>query len=133
MLKANIYGILFLGWLMLITFLSLFSFSGLDTDSIQIPYADKVTHFGFYFGYVVLGCLFLWERKRKKPTLILAIAIMVFGAVAYGSLMELLQYAMTDDRVAEPGDVLANSAGACSGGFVIWWYFSKKEPLKWKF
>ena len=105
----------------------------MDTGSIRIPYADKITHFGFYFGFVVLGCMSLWERKRKSITLKRAITGMVFGAILFGAVMEGLQYTLTEDRMAELGDGLANTVGAFVGGLAIWWYFTKKEPLKWKF
>ncbi|PRX57727.1 VanZ family protein [Flagellimonas meridianipacifica] len=132
MLKKNVFTILFIGWLIVITSLSLFSFSGLDTGSISIPYADKITHFGFYSGFVVLGCLSVWEWRREKITLKKALWIMVITAIFYGMGIEALQYSMTKDRMAEWGDVLANSIGACIGGLAILWYFTKKEPLKWK-
>ena len=133
MLKTHVFTILFIGWLIVITSLCLFSFSGLDTGSVSIPFADKITHFGFYAGFVLLGCLSLWERKEKKITLKKALIVMVLAAIFYGIGIEALQYSITEDRMAEWGDVLANSFGAFAGGLVVWWYFTKKEPLKWKF
>ncbi len=58
---------------------------------------------------------------------------MVTVAALYGIGIEALQYSITKDRMAEWGDVLANSLGAVTGGLVIWWYFTKKEPLKWRY
>ena len=58
---------------------------------------------------------------------------MVLAAIFYGIGIEALQYSITEDRMAEWGDVLANSFGAFAGGLAVWWYFTKKEPLKWKF
>lgn len=127
------FTILFIGWLIVITSLSLFSFSELDTGSVSIPFADKITHFGFYSGFVLLGCLSLWERKQKKITLKKALIVMVLAAIFYGIGIEALQYSITEDRMAEWGDVLANSFGAFAGGLVVWWYFTKKEPLKWRY
>ncbi|MEM9361251.1 MAG: VanZ family protein [Bacteroidota bacterium] len=118
---------------MIITSLSLFSFSNMDTGSINIPHADKIIHFAFYFGFVVLGCLSLWEQKGKNTTLKKAIRGMVFGAILFGVAIEGLQYTMTEDRMAELGDVLSNTFGAFVGALAVWWYFTKKEPLKWKF
>nr|WP_298994382.1 VanZ family protein [uncultured Allomuricauda sp.] len=133
MLRKCAFTILFIGWLIVITSLSLFSFSGLDTGSVSIPYADKITHFGFYSGFVVLGCLSIWERKRERTTLKKTLIIMVFTATFYGMGIEALQYSLTENRMAEWGDVLANTLGAFIGGLAIWWYFTKKEPLKWRF
>ena len=58
---------------------------------------------------------------------------MVLAAIFYGIGIEALQYSITEDRMAEWGDVLANSFGAFAGGLVVWWYFTKKEPLKWRY
>ena len=115
--------------------LSLFSFSGLDLDTgeLDIPYADKVTHFVFYMIFSVLGCLFLRERTQGSMRLGGAVILMGFVAVFYGMLMEVFQYTLTSDRMAEFGDVLANTFGAIVGVGLIKWYFSKERPLKWKF
>ncbi|WP_420321574.1 VanZ family protein [Flagellimonas sp.] len=115
--------------------LSLFSFSGLDLDAgkMNIPYADKVTHFTFYMIFAILGCLFLRERSRGNIKLGKATILMGFVAVFYGMLIEVLQYTLTADRMAEFGDVLANTFGAIVGVGLIKWYFSKERPLKWKF
>ena len=54
-------------------------------------------------------------------------------AIIYGILIEILQYTLTTDRMAELGDVFANTLGAFAGIGLIRWVFSKKNPLKWKF
>ena len=118
---------------MVITSLSLFSFSGLDTGTVTIPYVDKIAHCGFYAGFVVLGCLSIWERKRGTVPLKKTLKVLVLAAIFYGIGIEALQYSITQDRMAEWGDVVANSFGAFIGGLGIWWYFTKKEPLKWKY
>ncbi len=135
MLKTNIYTILFISWILFITMLSLFSFSGLDFDAgkLRIPYADKVIHFTFYMVFAILGCLFLRERTQGSMRLGTAMVLMGFIAVFYGMFMEVLQYTLTSDRMAEFGDVLANTFGAIVGVGLIKWYFSKERPLKWKF
>ncbi len=132
-LSKYIFTILFIGWLIIITSLSLFSFSDLDTGTVLIPYADKIVHFGFYSGFVVLGCLSVWERMQEDITLKKALKLLVIAAIFYGIGIEALQYGVTQDRTAEWTDVVANSFGACIGGLGIWWYFTKKEPLKWKY
>ncbi|WP_175288744.1 VanZ family protein [Flagellimonas eckloniae] len=116
----------------MITILSLFSFSGLDTRQVNIPYADKITHFFFYFVFALLGCLFLRERTRGGIKLSKAVLVILLLAIGYGIFIEVLQYAITTDRMAEIGDVLANSIGAFLGISLIKWYFSKERPLKWK-
>ncbi|MEX0312734.1 MAG: VanZ family protein [Allomuricauda sp.] len=113
--------------------LSLFSFSGVDTGGINIPYLDKITHFMFYLIFSILGCLFLRERTKGNLTLGKSTILIGFVAVFYGMLMEVLQYTLTTDRMAEFGDVIANTIGAIVGVILIKWYFSNERPLKWKF
>lgn len=132
MLKRFFFTILFTSWVVLITFLSLFSFSGLDTDPISIPYADKITHFIFYLVFVILGCLAMNERKKGNMSLKTTVFSFALLAVVYGMFIEVLQHILTEDRMAEYGDALANTIGAIFGALLIWWYISKKGRLKRK-
>jgi len=120
---------------MFITMLSLFSFSNMELDAgrLNVPYADKITHFIFYMVFGFVGCLSLRERTKGSLGINRTINIVLVTAIAYGILMEALQYAVTTDRMAEFGDVLANTLGAFAGIGLIRWVFSKKNPLKWKF
>lgn len=120
---------------MIITMLSLFSFSemDLDTGSLNVPYADKIVHFTFYMVFGVAGSLSLRERTMGNLGLRKTLLIVLVFAILYGILMEVLQYTLTMDRMAELGDVLANTLGAFAGIGLIRWIFSKKNPLKWKF
>ncbi|MAU16196.1 MAG: hypothetical protein CMH46_11725 [Muricauda sp.] len=120
---------------MFITILSLFSFSSmdLDTGNLNVPYADKIVHFIFYFGFGFLGALCFRERTNGSLGLGKTIGTVMVVAVIYGIIIEILQYTLTADRMAELGDVLANTLGAFAGIGLIRWFFSKKNPLKWKF
>ena len=135
MLKKYLYTLLFVSWVVVITMLSLISFSSmdLDTGSLNIPYADKITHFIFYLTFAFVGCLSLRERTTGNLGLRKTLIIVLFFAILYGILIEVLQYTITTDRMAEWGDVLANTLGAFAGIGLIRWVFSKKNPLKWKF
>lgn len=135
MLRKSIYTILFTSWVVIITMLSLFSFSemDLDTGSLNVPYADKIVHFTFYMVFGVAGSLSLRERTMGNLGLRKTLLIVLVFAILYGILMEVLQYTLTMDRMAELGDVLANTLGAFAGIGLIRWIFSKKNPLKWKF
>lgn len=129
------YTLLFIGWVLFITALSLFSFSEMDLDEggWNIPYADKITHFIFYLVFGMLGCLFVRERTKGQMELVKASRRIFLVAVAYGIGIEVLQYTLTTDRMAEFGDVLANTFGAFVGISLVRWSFSKERPLKWKF
>jgi len=131
-LKKNIFRILFIGWMMCVTFSSLFSFSEGDIPKVSIPHFDKVVHFTFYFGAVVLGVLAMWEYKKGTTTLSKAIFLLIFFAIIFGIVIELIQLGYTSDRQGDVLDVLANTFGAICGGLVIKSYFSKKWALKWK-
>ncbi|MEC3964431.1 VanZ family protein [Flagellimonas halotolerans] len=126
---------MFVSWVIVITMLSLFSFSDmdLDTGNLNIPYADKITHFIFYMVFGFVGCLSFRERTKGGLGLGKTTKIVVGLAIVYGMIIEVLQYAVTTDRMAEIGDFLANALGAFAGIGLIMWVFSKKNPLKWKF
>jgi len=115
--------------------LSLFSFSNIDLPpgSFNIPYADKIIHFIFYLGFGFLGSLCFRERTKGSLGIGKTIKIVLVLAIVYGIIIEILQYTITTDRMAEFGDVLANTLGAFAGIGLIRWVFSKKNPLKWKF
>lgn len=131
MLKKHLYTILFISWVVVITLLSLFSFPDLDHDNgIEIPHIDKITHFTFYFIFVVLGVLFLKEVKKERFQLKRAIIVMLGIAFLYGIAIEILQYVMPYDRAAEILDVLANTMGAIFGGLLIKKYLSLDRMLK---
>lgn len=105
----------------------------LDEGNLNIPYADKFTHFVFYLVFSILGCLFVRERTKGRLALGKTSWTIAVLAIFYGMLIEVLQYTITKDRMAELGDVLANTIGAFVGIGLIWWLFSKEKPLKWKF
>lgn len=120
---------------MVITMLSLFSFPAMDFDpgSFNVPYADKITHFIFYLVFGFVGCMSVRERTMGNLGLVKTTRVVLVLAIIYGILIEILQYTLTTDRMAELGDVFANTLGAFAGIGLIRWVFSKKNPLKWKF
>ena len=110
---------LFLSWLLFISFASLFSFNGkMISPRLNIPHIDKLVHFVFYFGLVVLAAKAAKEISKGilKPGKTL-MYIVVF-AIVYGILIELLQYGFTENRHGDVLDVLANSLGAVTGMLV---------------
>lgn len=130
MLKKYLFTILFISWVVIITLLSLFSFSGFDDGGIRIPYIDKITHFIFHLNFVVLGGLFLKEKTREAFQPNKGILIILISAILYGIIIEVLQDIMPFDRAAEIWDVLANTLGAISGSLLIKKYFSRNRKLK---
>ena len=116
-----------------VTFLSLGSFSNTDLPDIRIPSFDKVVHFGFYFGAVILGCFYIRERTSGNFGLKKTLFIMFLVALLYGIIIEVLQAELTTQRDGNTYDALANSIGALAGTFVIWSLFAGKRQLKWEY
>lgn len=116
-----------------VTFSSLYSFEAIDPPKFEIPHLDKIVHFTFYFVACILGVFFLRERTSGKLQLKKALLCMVFATIAFGVLIELLQYYLTTLRTGDVLDGLANSIGSISGGMLMKLYFSGKRRLKWEF
>lgn len=118
---------------MLVTLLSLFSFSGTHVlPVIRIPHFDKLVHLAFYLGATILGTLCIWERTNGRYTLHKTIGWAVGYAIFYGIIIEVLQAWFTTYRQGDILDVLANTAGALLGGLVVKLIFSGNTSLKWK-
>ncbi len=74
---------------------------------INIPYIDKIGHFGLYFtlmSVIILEHQDLFQNTRQ----LLLIALIPFF---FGTFMEFLQMTITENRKAEFLDALSNSAG----------------------
>lgn len=113
------FTILFVGWMVLITLLSLFSFSDEGEDRIWFAHMDKVVHFTFHLVILVLGMFSLNEIIKKQWNWRKKIILLLMFSVCYGLLIEGLQWLMPFDRSAEFWDVLANLSGALMGSLLI--------------
>lgn len=91
---------------------------------LDIPYLDKLGHFGMYtfFSAVLLLDSCRWEAEGKFHYLILLIPLF------FGALMEILQMTLTASRKAEEIDLLANISGIAAG--VLLASFAKKLIAK---
>ncbi len=78
---------------------------------LDIPYLDKLGHFGMYafFSAILLLDSCHWEIEGKFHYLILLIPLF------FGALMEILQMTLTATRKAEEVDLLANMGGIAAG------------------
>lgn len=115
-----------------ITFSSLSSFEGTDTSKFNIPNLDKAVHFVFYFVAAVLAIFFVRESTKGSFPLNKTLWSVVFGAIVFGIIIEVLQHTLTANREADLFDALANSLGAISGAWVMKSFFSSERRLKWK-
>lgn len=113
MAKKNIFSILIA---LIILYLSL---TGSETfhkvPFFNIPYFDKIVHFGMYLGF--MSVIILENRKSIKGNLQLFLTALI--PFVYGILMELLQLIFTTSRFASFSDVIANSAGILAS-LLLW-------------
>ena len=122
---------LFIGWMIVITASSLFSFPDDGGEGwFTFAHTDKVVHMAFHFGIVVLGILALnekfftaWSWNKKW------VSVLLFS-IGYGLGIEFLQWAMPFERTAEIWDVFANLGGAVLGVLLTQMSRSLIERLK---
>ena len=128
--KNLVFKVLFISWMMFVTFFSLFSFSDLDTSHFNIPQIDKVVHFTFYFVMVLLAFFAIIKEKFQVNGMLKLLWYIVLFAIVYGIIIEVIQHVATDNRHGDPLDALANSTGAIAGMLVLRFWFFRKRSLK---
>jgi VanZ family protein len=79
----------------------------------HIPFFDKIVHLGMYFVLAILF-IFAMENSRAKLDFQLALFVFLIG-IAYGGLLEILQYLMHEGRSADWFDFLADALGSLTG------------------
>jgi VanZ family protein len=105
MIKKHIFSILVA---LIIMYLSLASSQTFDKVSFVIfPNADKVVHFGMYFGF--MSVIIFENRKTFKNIKLLFLTGLI--PLFYGILMEILQSTITLTRTGSFYDALANTTG----------------------
>lgn len=89
-----------------IVYLSLSDIS--DFPKIEVKYEDKLYHFVSYFilNTIWLIAIFRFSSKSKLPDILISLGIISFGIV-----IEIFQDIITDYRVFDFFDILANSVG----------------------
>lgn len=102
-------------WIAAVTYACLAPLDDMDAGGLNLPYGDKLAHFGFYLIAMVLALLGLRARKRSRAGYSWAILGIFAALLAYGGLIELLQYRMDNGRAAEWADVAANALGLLGG------------------
>ena len=105
MLKKNKFSILVA---LVILYLSLASSDTFDKVPLfNIPYIDKIVHFGMYFG--LMSAIIFENRKTLKSTGYLFIIALI--PLFYSILMEVLQSTLTSSRTGSFYDVISNASG----------------------
>lgn len=117
LLSERNFFLLAVSWTIIIALLSLIKFDVELQDLSFIQGKDKVVHFIFYFLFVFFWSLALYKKDLKLKIL--------FIAILYGMIIEVLQDAITATRTSDLYDVLANSLGA-----LVAYIFLKKNIKK---
>lgn len=130
MRKKHLYAFAFIGWMVFVTFSSLYSFKDNELSNFNIPYGDKVVHFIFYFVAAVLGSLFFIETKEEKSTRIKYLKILALSLIFFGIVIEVIQGTMTVNRFGDVFDALANSIGVILGIIIIFNQYQGQRGLK---
>lgn len=93
-------------WTLLVTLLTLMP--GKDLPPVGLVGFDKLAHLGVFAVMVLLHLGLGTARSAYASSRSVVVAA---GCALYGGLIELLQGALTADRVADPYDALANALG----------------------
>mgnify|MGYP003706966109 CR=1 FL=1 len=109
--RAHLLAILWTCGILAASLLPASSFGSMSIDTI-LP-IDKIVHFTFYFGFVILWLLALPSYSLRTRILVLFIGIVL------GAFMEVLQLQMRVGRSFDIADIGANSLGAVSGIWLI--------------
>lgn len=81
-----------------------------DLPGVEVEYADKIGH------TVAYACLcFIWYQVLKSYKFSKALLIASAIAIIYGIILEVLQGTLTEKRILDVYDVLANCIGV---GFI---------------
>ncbi|HQG76016.1 MAG TPA: VanZ family protein [Bacteroidales bacterium] len=113
MIKNNKFSILIALIIILLSFSKASSFQ--EINFINIPYLDKLVHFGLYFLLMMVIILEHQKSLQNTRTLILIGLI----PIIFGAFIELGQSGLTVSREADILDVLSNSAGVASA-LLLW-------------
>lgn len=90
-----------------------------STGLFDIPYLDKIVHFGLYFSFmtvIIVEHRNYFDNTRK-------LILIAFIPLIFGSVIELLQAGLTTTRSADILDIIFNSAGVAVSLF--FWLFIK--------
>jgi VanZ family protein len=123
LLEPNKYSsFIALFWTIGIIFMSLKAPS--IAQRVYFENADKLVHFTFYFGFVLLWFRYFFYKKYTQSNFIF---FLVIFSVLLGISLELIQGYFTTTRQADFWDVLANTLGSLCGILVSNLIFNQKN------
>lgn len=75
-----------------------------DNSAIKIAYIDKIYHCFAYFTLAITWLLTFYKKPEKKY-------VILISCIVFGIVIEVLQQILTNYRIGDFLDVLANSLG----------------------
>ena len=99
-----------------ITYLSLINLA--QTPVKDLGMSDKAMHGGAYFGLALLWIIAIFFNSEKGFGK--KITFICLASIVYGTLIEVLQTALTSYRELDQYDMLANSIGVLLAGLLVW-------------
>jgi len=112
----NLYLFLLILVIILLTFLSLKE--SISFGSNFVSYIDKIFHASAYIVLTYLCSRYL-ILSRPSFSLTKILVIVAIFLTFYGIVIEVLQSVLTENRVGEFEDVLANISGIVLGSFIF--------------
>lgn len=85
-----------------------------DLPDVEVDYADKVIH-AIAYGFLC----FIWYLAIKSYNIQRPLLVAICIAVIYGILLEVLQGTLTEARVTDLHDILANCIGVVFISLII--------------
>ncbi len=112
-------------WFLIITYISLIPSDKIpESQFFNIPYFDKIVHFGIYFIFsILLASLFKKQNINKLTTILIILSL---NAIIGGAI-EILQDILPINRSGSYCDFIADMFGSITGLFL---YYNLKAVKK---
>lgn len=94
----------------------------------KIPHLDKYVHFLLFAGLVALWNFYLICKNYSTERLYKGYRLVLFSAVIYGVVLEVVQYCFIPDRSFDLADIVADSAGAAAAYAVFYFKLLRINP-----
>lgn len=115
-MPKNLYLFFLILVIILLTVLSLKE--SISFGSNFVSYIDKIFHASAYIVLTYLCCRYLILSRPSFSLTKILVIVAVFLTI-YGIVIEVLQTILTENRVGEFEDVLANISGVVLGSFIF--------------
>src|SRR5699024_208586 len=115
-LNKNLWLILAVIYSVSLLFVSLVRIKS-DGMSVSFKHADKIFHFGAYFGMTLIWHVYLFAKEKTntlQPNLWICLSIIGFGII-----VEVFQRDLTTYRGFEWLDIVANTSGVLLASLVL--------------